>query len=168
MKEIKRNVDLSDSNFDRFRTAMVEVRFSNARSDIENSNVSAQEYKILSLNLMDEVTKENGDSKNSVSNIVEKWVTRLGPQYWQDDLVDFCQSKSDIVMAYEVRKDNDQAFIIVMDDSTIDENVLLYNDFGFDMLKKYADINDFMVLDVITGSGIEYMFDEVNIIYKRG
>ena len=36
------------------------------------------------------------------------------------------------------------------------------------MLKKYADINDFMVLDVITGSGIEYMFDEVNIIYKRG
>lgn len=168
MKEIKRNVDLSDSNFDRFRTAMVEVRFSNARSDIENSNASVQEYKILSLNLMDEVTKENGDSKNSVSNIVEKWVTRLGPQYWQDDLVDFCQSKSDIVMAYEVRKDNDQAFIIVMDDSTIDENVLLYNDFGFDMLKKYADINDFMVLDVITGSGIEYMFDEVNIIYKRG
>lgn len=83
-------------------------------------------------------------------------------------MVDFCQSKSDIVMAYEVRKDNDQAFIIVMDDSTIDENVLLYNDFGFDMLKKYADINDFMVLDVITSSGIEYMFDEVNIIYKRG
>ena len=55
-----------------------------------------------------------------------------------------------------------------MDDSTIDENVLQYNDFGFEMLKKYVEINDFMVLDVITCSGIEYMFDEVNTIYKRG
>jgi hypothetical protein len=82
--------------------------------------------------------------------------------------VEFCQSKDDIVMAYEVRKDNEQAFIIVMDDSTIDENVLQYNDFGFEMLKKYVEINDFMVLDVITCSGIEYMFDEVNTIYKRG
>ena len=168
MKVIKKNEELSGSNFDRFRTAIVEVRFSSARSDIENSIASAQEYKMLSLDLMDEVTKENGDNKNSVSNIVEKWVTRLKPRYWQEDLVEFCQSKDDIVMAYEVRKDNEQAFIIVMDDSTIDENVLQYNDFGFEMLKKYVEINDFMVLDVITCSGIEYMFDEVNTIYKRG
>lgn len=168
MKVIKKNEELSGSNFDRFRTAMVKVRFSNARSDIENSNASAQEYKMLSLDLMDEVTRENGDNKNSVSNVVEKWVTRLKPRYWQEDLVEFCQSKDDIVMAYEVRKDNEQAFIIVMDDSTIDENVLQYNDFGFEMLKKYVEISDFMVLDVITCSGIEYMFDEVNTIYKRG
>lgn len=36
------------------------------------------------------------------------------------------------------------------------------------MLKKYTDISDFMILDVLTSSGIEYMFDEINVIYRRG
>lgn len=71
-------------------------------------------------------------------------------------------------MAYEIHNGNEQMFIIVMDDSAIDDNVLCYNDFGFEMLKKYTDISDFMILDVITSGGIEYMFDEINVIYRRG
>ena len=164
----KKNEGIAEDNFSRFQTAMVEIRYSNARSDIENSNVSAQEYKMLSLNLMDEVSKESGDNKNSVSNIVEKWVTELKTCYWQEEVIEFCCTKSDIVMAYEIHNGNERMFIIVMDDSTIDDNVLCYNDFGFEMLKRYADISDFMILDVITSSGIAYMFDEINTIYKRG
>lgn len=168
MSELKKNARIPNNNFCRFQTAMVEVRYSNARSDIQNSNASAQKYKMLSLDLMDEVSGKSVDNKNNISNIVEKWVTKLEPCYWHEDVIDFCRPKNDIAKVYEVRKGNELLFVIVMDDSTIDDNVLDYNEFGFEMLKKYTDINDFMVLDVMTSSGIEYMFDEVNIIYKRG
>lgn len=168
MEKIKDNKIVSNMNFDKFTTAMVGIRYSDARQDVENSNASAEEYKILSLNLMDEATKGNTDDINKVCNIVDKWVLELKPCEWQEELVEFCESKADIAQAFVVSNNDKQDFVIIMDDSTIDDNVLDYNGFGFDMLKKYKELNDFMVLDVYSSESIQYMYDKVEEIYKRG
>lgn len=42
MKELKKNVDISEDNICRVQTAMVEKGYSNARTDIEN--YIAKEY----------------------------------------------------------------------------------------------------------------------------
>ena len=58
-------------------------------------------------------------------------------------------------------------FIIVMDDSSVDE-VLEYNGFAFDLRRKFDESHDFMVLEVNTSNGIGQMFEEINVLYERG
>lgn len=87
---------------------------------------------------------------------------------WLEELVEFCESKADIAQAFVASNSDKQDFVIIMDDSTIDDNVLDYNGFGFDMIKKHKELNDFMVLDVYSSESIQYMYDQIEEIYNRG
>lgn len=93
---------------------------------------------------------------------------QLKPCGWLEELVKFCESKADIAQALVASNSDKQDFVIIMDDSTIDDNVLEYNGFGFEMLKKHKELNDFMVLDVYSSESIQYMYDQIEEVYKRG
>ena len=168
MEKMREDTLASDTNFEKFRTAMVGVRYLDAKQNIKNGSAGVEEYKILSLNLMEEVSKNSANDTNKVCDIVERWVMKINTCAWHEDIVEFCKAKTDIVQAFAAFKNDKQDFIIIMEDSTIDDKVLDYNGFGFDMLKKHKEINDFMILDVYSSGSIPYMYEELEEIYKRG
>lgn len=168
MEKVREDTLALSRDFEKFKTAMVSVRLLDAKQSVKNGSVGVEEYKILSLNLMDEFSKRSADDINKACDIVDRWVMKLRPCEWQGELVEFCETKADIVQAFAAFNHDKQDFIIVMEDSTIDDSVLEYNGFGFDMLKKYKEINDFMILDVYSSENIQYMYDEIEEIYKRG
>lgn len=168
MRKGKEDMLSLDMNFEKFKTARVAVRYFGAKQNRKNVSASVEEYKLLSLNLMDQVSKRNANDTSKACDIVDRWVMNLKPCEWQDDLVEFCEAKADIVQAFVGYNNDKQDFIIIMEDSTIDDNVLDYNGFGFDMQKKYKEINDFMILDVYSSENIPYMYDKIEEIYKRG
>lgn len=168
MEKVREDKPALDMSFDKFRTAIVGVRYFDAKQNVKDAGASVEEFKILSFSLMDEVSKRSVNDTNKVCDIVDRWVMKLKSCEWQAELLDFCASKADIVQAFAVFNKGIQDFIIIMDDSTVDDNVLDYNGFGFDMLKKHKELNDFMVLDVYSLESIQYMYDRIEEIYKRG
>ena len=73
----------------------------------------------------------------------------------------------DINRALLCEKSDGEELVIIMDDSSND-TVLDYNEYCFNLQKKYKAITDFMVLDNATSKGIQYMYMKINVIYERG
>lgn len=102
-----------------------------------------------------------------MSDTCDKKNINESTQYkWQEELVNFCKKNSDINAAFSVRNNGNVEFIIVIDDVT-SENVLSYNEFGFELRKHYNEIYDFMILDSDMVDGIESMFEKTEKIYER-
>lgn len=145
--------------------AVTEMRVMNAEKIVNESTASVNAYKMLTLNIV--ASCKDGYSQNRMVDMIEAWSLDLNKCGWHRELIEFCKSKNDIVKAISAKNGGKTEFIIVMDDSSVDE-VLEYNGFAFDLRRKYDEIHDFMVLDVNTSNGIGQMFEEINVLYERG
>lgn len=79
---------------------------------------------------------------------------------------EFCSDKQDILYVLLGHNNEKDELVLVMQDSTKD-NVLDYNDFCFQIKNEFAGIDDFLVLDINTVSGIYYQYTGMDILYMN-
>ncbi len=164
---IKQKYTTSD-NFERFKEELTNMRVGEAKNKIINSETSVKKFKILTIQLIDEVDKTNSNiRRNEMVDLVEAWSISLSDNAWRDELILFCKNRRNIVSAFIVSNNGKDEFVIFMDDVT-DESVLEYNEFAFELRAKYDDIHDFMILDVGMKESIDNMFSNKEKIYERG
>ncbi len=164
---VKQKYTTSD-NFERFKEEITSMRVDEAKNKIVSSETSANKFKILTIQLIDEVDKMNSSiQKNKMIDVIEAWSISLSDNTWRDELISFCKKRSNIVSAFVVSNNGKDEFVIFMDDVT-DESVLEYNEFGFELRAKYDDIHDFMILDVDMKESIKNMFANKEKVYERG
>lgn len=155
-------------NFEAFKTGITNMRIEEAEKKVIKSNASAEEFKILTVQLFQEVeNKSSNTQKNEMVDIVEAWSISLSNKEWREELKVFCKGKENIVSAFAVSNSGKEEFIILMDDVT-DDSVLEYNEFAFELRAKYSNIHDFMILDVNMEESIASMFHKKERIYMRG
>lgn len=159
------NGEAINKSMQSFQMAITDMRVKGAEKIIKESAASSDEYKMLTLNIMTSCTDNKGTNK--IVDMIEAWSLNLNRCKWHEELIAFCQSKTDIVKAIIAKNSGQTEFIIVMEDSLSDA-VLDYNGFAFDLRRKYKEISDFMILDVNTSKGIGQMFEEINVLYERG
>lgn len=153
---------------DEFANAFTELRYKQAESKIENYSYNAEPLKVLALDIFHESTRNTvREDTNRVLDIIETWSLDIEQCEWKEKVITFCKSQTDICKVLIGKKADAQELIIVMEDSTND-NVLDYNEFGFAIMKETKTLSDFMILDIETSKGIEYMYNNISILYKRG
>jgi hypothetical protein len=152
-----------------FMNKVFELRLESDIDDIIASSASLTQYKVLSLELTN-ATRQVGNNiyMKHISSIIKNWKDGIVSELWKEELKSFCIEHEDIIASYSAEDEGKRLFIIVMDDSTSDK-VLDYNEFGFELKKKYPnEIDDFMVLDSITVNGIDGLLNKVSNIYTKG
>lgn len=161
-------VKTQEKNMFNFASAFTEIRYKQAESTIENYSLNTETIKVLALDIFHETTKSTAkDDTNKVLDIVEAWSMEIEQSEWKSKVIEFCEQNDDIYKALIGIKADAQELIMIMDDSTKDI-VLDYNEFCFEIMKETKAITDFMVLDTKTSKGIEYMYNDINVLYKRG
>lgn len=156
-------------NRDYFVNKVLELRLNCNIDDINTTNASLNQYKELTINILN-ATKTTGTKYGMkyISNIIDQWKETVVRDLWKKEIYDYCLTHDDISAALSVLDEDKRAFVIIMNDSTSD-NVITYNEFGFDMIKKYHDdIFDFMILDKSTAKGLEDLFSGIESIYIKG
>lgn len=160
--------EYTNDNFEAFKTGMTSMRMKEAEKAVIKSDASAKEFKILTVQLFEEVENEGSNTqKNKMADIIEAWSISLNDRDWREELVSFCRKKENIVSAFVVSNDEKEEFIILMDDVT-DESVLEYNEFAFELRARHSNIHDFMILDSNMEASINNMFYNKDKIYERG
>lgn len=160
--------EYTKDNFEAFKSGITNMRIKEAEKKVIKSDASAEEFKLLTVQLFKEVENiRSNTQKNRMVDIVEAWSIDLNDSEWREELKAFCKRKQNIVSAFEVSNSGKEEFIILMDDVT-DDSVLEYNEFAFELRAKHSNIHDFMVLDVNMEESINSMFYNKEIIYERG
>lgn len=155
-------------NFEAFKTGITNMRIEEAEKKVIKSDASADEFKILTVQLFHEVENISSNTqKNKMVDIVEAWSISLNDKEWREELKVFCKGKENIVSAFAVSNSGKEEFIILMDDVT-DDSVLEYNEFAFELRDKYSNIHDFMILDANMEESINSMFHKKERVYMRG
>lgn len=163
--------DNVDQQFEALKTGITNMRIKEAEKKVIKSDASAEEFKILTVQLFQEVENRSSNmQKNKLVDIVEAWSTwsiSLNDREWREELKVFCKEKENIVSAFAVSNSGKEEFIILMDDVT-DDSALEYNEFAFELRAKYSNVHDFMILDANMEESINSMFQKKERIYMRG
>ncbi len=148
---------------------VIDMRLDYDINEIKKANASAVQYKELTLDVLS--ASKNTSSKyelQCIVDVIEKWKESVVGDLWKNEISNFCNEHSDIISALSASDEGKIMLIIVMEDSTSD-NVIEYNGYGLDFIEKYKkQIYDFMILDKCTSNGIEELFSNIEIIYKKG
>lgn len=164
----KVNLEVKKDITEQFSTAFTEYRLKNAESTIKEASAGVDRLKVLTLDIFHEsATTVSRENANKLIDIVETWTIDFEKSEIVNDVIAFCQSMQDINRALLCEKSDGEELVIIMDDSSNDA-VLDYNEYCFNLQKKYKAITDFMVLDNATSKGIQYMYMKINVIYERG
>ncbi len=161
--------EYTKDNFEAFKSGITNMRIKEAEKKVIKSSASADEFKILTYQLFEEVgNNSSNDQKNKMVDIVEAWSISLNDSEWYEELKEFCEKKENIVSAFAVSNNKEkEEFIILVDDVT-DDSVLEYNEFAFELRTKYSNIYDFMIIDTNMEESINSMFHNKEKIYMRG
>jgi hypothetical protein len=129
--------------------------------------------KSLTLQFLDATKKyavSNNGLLDDLSSTIYSWISDVSPKIlrneWKTELTEYCMNNTDIIEALIYEDDNNNEFIIVMEDAS-SENILDYNDFGFSLTDKYDHITNFMVIDQDEKTGMDMLNDYLQI-YQRG
>jgi chloramphenicol O-acetyltransferase len=164
------NLNINPKLFNIAIENFIEMRFDDCVNSIRETKADSVHIKDVTIDILNaSKTVDKNNRMEYISSIIDKWKeTVIVSESWKRELYDYCLTHDDICTSMSAFDEGKKVFIVVMDDSTSD-NVMDYNEFGFQLLQKYQDsVNDFMVLDKITSSGIEDLFTNIEIIYKRG
>lgn len=164
-----KNIDFLVSSLytSEFSNALLTVNFGQKIEDVVETDFSQEEMKNLTVDIMEKISEtRNPNLMNLVANTVDFW-KKDKTKEWKQSLCNFARTKKDIINIYVGRSEKGNEFIIVMEDS-LNDNVLDYNEFSFQLAEKYSDIKDFMVLDKEEFESLSYYFSKLRKIYQRG
>lgn len=158
--------DIYEMHDTQFQKVFTNLRVTQVKDDIADSEYSAKDMKNLALEMVEHAKTLSISDTNQFLDMVELWSAKLKKGEWKEELIEYCKERHNIAKLLIASKNGCKEFIIIMDDST-DDSVLEYNEYAFEVRKKYDEISDFMILDINTSKGIEYMYDEIDMLYER-
>lgn len=167
MKQNKDTAVVSDMQFCEFTQSISGALMSCAIEEVKKSEFSVDKVKDLTVDIMEKVSdKKDTELMNSIAAAVDMWKSD-DTKEWKMSLINFARTQDDIVNVYAGKCEGENEFVIVMEDSASD-NVLDYNEFGFQLAERYSNIKNFMVIDEEEFEGMEEFFSDLKKIYQRG
>lgn len=146
---------------------VIDQSFSTAKKDVENSISSAKEIKELTTNIMQDISnREDTALMVDVIKTVNRW-RKTEVSRWGKGLISLANTYQNINAIYVKQNKEDTEFLLVVDDILSDE-VLQYNEFCFELLEDFPEIDNFYIFDEEEYKGMYAEYVDFNKLYQRG
>lgn len=145
----------------------VNLQFEGAKEDVKKSNATVEQFKDLTVNLMDEISKKQDlEEMCAVTNAINKWKTDKTLS-WKAALTEYGRACDDIVNIF-VGENSEGSEIVIVADSVITQAVLEHNDYCFDLCDDNEDIDNFVVYDKEEFDCMKKEYTNYKKVYQRG